>query len=399
MGARVGEPRVGAKVDGHLANLCADAFAGARQNGAFFPAEAWNHPDRAEPGSPVEPRQAAPSSLDQGFPYVAYAFILHLTMRRFLALLIAFAGIALAVAMLTRVRFTAPSPAATGPLTPSPSSPAAPSPVVSPVPAVAAPRLWTHGIVEPAGGLRRVAAPVSGIVAKLAVKPGDTVQEGDLLAFLDDRDARAAAELAQAQLAAAGAKTKAADAVRQDRAEQLARAERLRADRAASDEEVQRVRFALRAAEAAVTQARAEEAAATANAARAVLAVELLAVRAPTAGTVVRVGAFPGEAVRPEDGALVLLTGPGDPGVRGDLEAAARPGLRAGAPAVARARDAAGRELAWPVRLERIDPPMRADGPASIWLAFEGRAPEEAHAGLAVEVWERGNETGGTARP
>ena len=113
----------------------------------------------------------------------------------------------------------------------------------------------------------------------------------------------------------------------------------------------------------------------------------------------VRVGAFPGEAVRTEGGALVLLAGPGDLGVRGDLEAAARPGLRAGAPAVARARDAAGRELAWPVRLERTDPPMRTDGPASIWLAFEGRAPAEAHAGLAVDVWERGSAADGNARP
>lgn len=56
------------------------------------------------------------------------------------------------------------------------------------------------GIVEPWGGETRLAALDSGVIAELAVAEGQRVQQGELLARLDDARQRHAAELAEAEL-------------------------------------------------------------------------------------------------------------------------------------------------------------------------------------------------------
>jgi HlyD family secretion protein len=147
---------------------------------------------------------------------------------------------------------------------------------------------------------RSVIAPqVAGRLVEVAVDEGDAVEKGQVLARLDDRDARVMAARSRAELQAASQRLAAARAtatrVRSDlgRAEQLARAQVVTR---ASLEEAQ----ALASASSAEEQVAAAQLAAAREAVRAAeLQLSHTVVRAPFAGTVVRKLADEGAVLAP----------------------------------------------------------------------------------------------------
>jgi HlyD family secretion protein len=135
------------------------------------------------------------------------------------------------------------------------------------------------GTVEPPGGAVSVAPSASGVVAMVLVSPGDQVAAGEALFSIDDRLARAKVDQLRASVKATEAALSevegtipvleaavdigranlaAAEARRDDAAEDLATAEQLLgAGNAVSRRDVERRRTALRAAEAEASAARA----------------------------------------------------------------------------------------------------------------------------------------------
>jgi len=189
------------------------------------------------------------------------------------------------------------------------------------------------GIVEASTRNISIGSHVSGIVAKVFVTVGQRVQAGVPLFALDDRKQRAdlsvkeaahaesrtrLARLKQApraeELPPARARVKEAEAFLEDLRQQLHIAEKIKDPRAISIEDLNKRRFAVEAAEARLTQARADltllEAGswkadidvAMANVAQAKtevdaarIEIDRLTVRAPVEGDVLQVNIRPGE--------------------------------------------------------------------------------------------------------
>jgi multidrug efflux pump subunit AcrA (membrane-fusion protein) len=166
------------------------------------------------------------------------------------------------------------------------------------------------GEVEPNSETVAIGTDLSGLVAAVHVRPGETVAARAPLFSLDDRRLRAALAEAEATLAAAIADRAEADAAlaaaraeRDRAAADAARYQRLaRSDIAASRQRIETAVADARKAEAQISLAEARIAAATAAIARAAAARDRAAVdldktvvRAPFAGTVLRVNLRPGE--------------------------------------------------------------------------------------------------------
>lgn len=186
------------------------------------------------------------------------------------------------------------------------------------------------GVVEPASEVLTVTPDIDGVVAKVFVKAGDRVSAGDLLFILDDGRAFADVRRAEARLA----RTRAEIGLRQAEAKAAhARAEAARLEAARLRSSVERFRplagdaiseeqfdqmsadaeaaaFAWRsaregavAADATAAAASQEAAVAEAEVTEAKAAHAQTILRAPVAGSVLRVDARAGEAVRAGDAA------------------------------------------------------------------------------------------------
>ncbi len=144
-----------------------------------------------------------------------------------------------------------------------------------------------------------VSAKVTGKIAAVLIEEGMIVEEGQLLAQLDDQTLRPLLALAETQLEASRAEL-AENAVRRAEAERdLRRLERLRAENLSSERDVDRAQSELLALEARF--AALERAVDVAEATVRVRAQEIedLEVRAPFAGVIVSKDAQPGEMVSP----------------------------------------------------------------------------------------------------
>lgn len=181
-------------------------------------------------------------------------------------------------------------------------------PVADPPKVEFASRISGAGIVEASTRNISVGAHLPGIVARLDVKVGQRVKIGQPLFSIDDR-------AALADLAVREARVLEAEAVLQDLRAQLRIAENVRESRAISLEELNKRRYAVKAAEARLAMAVAEVKAARVD-------LDRLTVRAPITGEVLQVNIRPGElapsGATPEP--LILLGSLDTPHVRVDID-------------------------------------------------------------------------------
>jgi RND family efflux transporter MFP subunit len=154
-------------------------------------------------------------------------------------------------------------------------------PVADPPKVAFANKISGAGIVEASTRNISIGTHIPGIVARVHVKVAQRVKAGDPLFSIDDRARRADLTVREAKMLEAGANL-------EDLKAQLMIAENVKDPRAISIDDLNKRRYAVQAAEARLTNARAE-----ANAAR--VDIDLLTVRAPITGEVLQVNIRPGE--------------------------------------------------------------------------------------------------------
>jgi RND family efflux transporter MFP subunit len=144
-----------------------------------------------------------------------------------------------------------------------------------------------------------VSAKVTGKIAAVLIEEGMIVEEGQLLAQLDDQTLRPLLELAETQLEASRAELDEVVVRRGEADRELRRLERLRAENLSSERDVDKARSEVEAL--AARFARLERAVDVAEATVRVRAQEIedLEVRAPFAGVIVSKNAQPGEMISP----------------------------------------------------------------------------------------------------
>jgi RND family efflux transporter MFP subunit len=144
-----------------------------------------------------------------------------------------------------------------------------------------------------------VSAKVTGKIAAVLIEEGMNVEEGQLLAQLDDQTLRPQLALAETQLEARRADLDEVIVRREEAERELHRLEQLRADNLSSERDVDRAR-----SEVAALAARLEALRRAVDVAQATVRVRMqeiedLEVRAPFAGVIVSKDAQPGEMVSP----------------------------------------------------------------------------------------------------
>jgi RND family efflux transporter MFP subunit len=151
------------------------------------------------------------------------------------------------------------------------------------------------GLIESSSENVRIGSHLSGIVEEVLVRAGDDVGRGAPLFRLETRHLRASLADAYASLDVSRAGVGVAEATLADMREQLALVQAVRDKRAISEDDLQRRRYAVATAEARVAQARAAVKAAEAGRQRVQVEIERSVVRAPIAGTVLKVNVRSGE--------------------------------------------------------------------------------------------------------
>lgn len=194
------------------------------------------------------------------------------------------------------------------------SAPPAPATAAPPPPAVApTPTTWI-GVTTPAEAVD-VAPSFEGVVATLVARPGDAVAVGAVLATLDERRLREDIDGATAALREASARVARAE-VEVDRARHKLRVEEVSLAAGTTPAvAVDDARLAVRASEAAATEARAARGQVKTQLERVRNRLGDTAVRAPFAGTVAARYADVGAVVGPQ-APLVRLVGGGQTRLR-----------------------------------------------------------------------------------
>ena len=153
------------------------------------------------------------------------------------------------------------------------------------------------GLVEASTRNINVGSHLSGIVSMVNVTEGDRVKVGDILFVIDERAAKAEVDQRTSEAEAANANIANARAAFDDVEDQRKRAEQLTAGKSISMDELQRRRFAVKRAAAAVTVAQAQHDSAKAALETAQVTLSRLSVTAPVAGRILKVRVRPGEYI------------------------------------------------------------------------------------------------------
>lgn len=188
-----------------------------------------------------------------------------------------------------------------------------------------------RGKVAVEGGMVLVGARADGVVESVAVKQGDAVKQGEVLAALDARAARIAVATAQAGIEQAKAQL---DELQVSLKQARQRAPRIAAAAragAATGEAAGQARAAVASLEAKQAAARAELAAARQRAAAAKLDLDATTLRAPVAGTIVVRHVAIGQSVSAASGQPLFELLPDRPHiVQAQLDVDAAGAIRAG---------------------------------------------------------------------
>jgi len=197
------------------------------------------------------------------------------------------------------------------------------------------------GIVEANRENVSLGVPAAGLVTAVPVKVWDTVEPGQTLLQLDDRELRASLIAQRAAVAVA-------EATLARLKGQLARLEGVADSRAITREELETRRSDVQVAEA-------ELGAARAAVSQTELLLDRLTVRAPRAGTILQVNTRPGEYVVPGAATPPLVLGDTTAlQVRADIDEQVAPRVKPGMPAVGYLKGDTQRPI--PLEFVRIEP-------------------------------------------
>jgi RND family efflux transporter MFP subunit len=233
-----------------------------------------------------------------------------------------------------------------------------PVPLVEPSHAPFTDSIGARGMVEAVNENVVVAPILPGLIMDIYVKVGDRVRKGDPLFRQDTRDAEAKVSAQKAQVALLEAQVKEAEVKVEDKKDDLARSDRLLAQRVISEDVQKRKYFELQSAESALGTARANLLLAQAQLTQAEVNLDLLTVRAPRDGEILRQNMHEGEyaGVSPTDpNAPSLLLGETEHlQLRADVDEDSASRVRGGAPAVAYIKGMRSDPI--PLRFVRIEP-------------------------------------------
>jgi RND family efflux transporter MFP subunit len=146
-----------------------------------------------------------------------------------------------------------------------------------------------------------IAAERDGRVVNIAVQIGDHVRAGQLLALLDDRALRSAADAQKARISAAQAQVEDWEAEQKSATADLRRADGMRTEKIISEEEWEHAKYKLEECIALVSRYHSEEATAEANLTAANLQLEQSRIVAPFSGVVGRTSVRPAQQVKAGD--------------------------------------------------------------------------------------------------
>jgi RND family efflux transporter MFP subunit len=263
-------------------------------------------------------------------------------MLKRLSILVALVGI-VAVSLLV-ARLKAPQPR--------------PTPLVEPSRAPYADSIGARGMVESVNENVRIAPVLPGLIAEVFVKVGDRVKKGDPLFRQDTRDAAAKVENQKAQEGLLEAKIYEAQVMLEDRNDSFQRIEKLGKKDVVSEDERLRKYYLVRAAETMLVTTKADLELAKAQLAQAQVNLDLLTVRAPRDGDILRVDLRAGEyaPVPPTDlnNPSLLLGETRFLQLRADVDEDSASRVRKGSPAVAFIKGMRSDPI--PLRFVRIEP-------------------------------------------
>jgi RND family efflux transporter MFP subunit len=234
----------------------------------------------------------------------------------------------------------------------------APQPLVEPSRAPYADSIGGRGMVESIDENVRVAPLLPGLITEVYVKVGDRVKKGDPLFLQDTRDAQSRVAAQHAQVALLEAQVKEAEVKIEDKKDDLARSDRLLSQRVISEDVQKRKYFDLQTAEAALGTARANLLLARAQLSQAEVNLDLMTVRAPRDGVILRQDLHEGEyaGVSPSDpnNPSLLLGDTTHLQLRADVDEDSASRVRAGADALAFIKGMRSDPI--PLRFVRIEP-------------------------------------------
>lgn len=228
--------------------------------------------------------------------------------------------------------------------------------VIAPPEAPYANNIAGVGVVEPESEVISIATELAGVAREILVRPGDEVRAGDVLFSIDDRALAAALAEAEAAEAAARANAAVAAVAVEDERQRYSLYKSIADKRAVSENELDRSRFAVSKAQAALTLAEAEINSATAKAASIRTDLDRLNVKAPIDGKIFSVDIRPGEfaAAGPLSIPLITMGAAETLHLRVEIDEADIAGVSAKAKASATVRDRADKH--YPLRFVRFEP-------------------------------------------
>lgn len=234
----------------------------------------------------------------------------------------------------------------------------APTPLVEPSSAPYADSIGARGIVESVNENVRIAPLLPGLIAEVFVKVGDRVQKGDPLFRQDTRDAAAKVANQKAQVGLLEAKVNEARVILEDRKDSFQRIEKLGKKDVVSEDDRLRKYYMARAGEAALATTQADLELARAQLAQSEVNLDLMTVRAPRDGDILRVDLRAGEyaSVPPTDmnNPSLLLGETRFLQLRADVDEDSASRVHAGARAVAFIKGMRSDPI--PLRFVRIEP-------------------------------------------
>ncbi|MES2707827.1 MAG: efflux RND transporter periplasmic adaptor subunit [Verrucomicrobiota bacterium] len=231
----------------------------------------------------------------------------------------------------------------------------APAPLAEPARSPFPHSLAATGIIEAARENVNVATSKAGLVIKVFPAVGAAVKAGAPLFQLDDREARARAAAAKAQVAVDTASVASQRVLQAEAVDQLKRVSQSGQARILSEDELNRRKFAVQTADSILAQRQASLEASQAQLSQAETELEVLTVRASRDGTILRVNLREGEYANVNPPEPLMILGDVDTlQIRADVDEQNAPLVESGRAAAAYLKGDSRDRL--PLEFVRIDP-------------------------------------------